>query len=174
MSRRAADLAQQAAHRERAALFETGAALWEAFFGNPIAARRSAMAALDLAKDREVEYGAAFALAVSGDHAGSQALAEDLEKRLPEDTCVRFTYLPVLRAIIALKGGHSSEAVELLKGAEPYDIAFTCSWFGSFGSLYSPYVRGELLVPPRRTALFPPFDRLAELGLGRRFQAGSM
>src|ERR1700722_9835858 len=63
MSRHAADLSQQEAHRERAALFGTGGALWEAFFGNAPAAKQSAMATLEYAKDREVEYGAAFALA---------------------------------------------------------------------------------------------------------------
>ena len=63
MSRRAADLAQQATQPGRAALYETGAALWEAFFGNAGAARRGALAALELSKDRDVEYGAAFALA---------------------------------------------------------------------------------------------------------------
>ena len=67
MSRRAVDLAQQAGQRERAALYEAGAALREAFFGNAPEARRSAMAALELSKDRDVEYGAAFALALSGD-----------------------------------------------------------------------------------------------------------
>ncbi|MGI8744723.1 MAG: hypothetical protein ACR2NN_19550 [Bryobacteraceae bacterium] len=52
MSRRAADLAQQAAKRESAALYETGAALWEAFFGNAPAARQSAVAALEISKGR--------------------------------------------------------------------------------------------------------------------------
>jgi eukaryotic-like serine/threonine-protein kinase len=40
LSHRAADLAQQAAQRDRAALDETGLALWEGFFGNAPAARR--------------------------------------------------------------------------------------------------------------------------------------
>jgi hypothetical protein len=85
----------------------------------------------------------------------SRVLVDDLNERFPEDTCVRFTYLPVVRAIIALDGGHSSEAIELLKGAEPYDVAFTCSWSGSFGSLYSPYVRGEADLASHRYAGAP-------------------
>ena len=86
MSRRAADLAQQAAQRGRAALFGTGAALWEAFFGNAAAATQSAVAALELSKDRDVEYGAAFALALSGNSSRSQTLANDLV------TCRRFAH----------------------------------------------------------------------------------
>jgi eukaryotic-like serine/threonine-protein kinase len=56
------------------------------------------MAALELSKERDVEYGAAFALALSGDSSRSQALANDLERRFGEDTSVRFSYLPALRA----------------------------------------------------------------------------
>ena len=48
-------------------------------------------------KGRDVEYAAAFALALSGDSSGSQTLAEDLAKRFPEDTPVQFEYLPTLR-----------------------------------------------------------------------------
>ena len=152
MTRRARDLAAQAHQTERAAMFEAGAAVREALFGNASDAKRRAQAALELSKNRDVEYGAAFALAAAGDSVKSRALADDLNKRFPEDTCVRFTYLPVVRASIALNGGKPSEAIELLKPAEPYDVAFTCSWFGSFGSLYAPYVRGEAYLASHRYA----------------------
>ena len=49
-----------------------------------------------------MEYGAAFALALSGDWPRSQALAKDLEKQFPEDTMVRFSYVPALRALFVL------------------------------------------------------------------------
>ena len=98
MSRRAVDQSRQAAQRERAGLWEAGAAVREALFGNASEARMSAMAALELSKDREVEYGAAFVLARSGDFSQAQALANDLERQFPEDTSIRFSYLPVLRA----------------------------------------------------------------------------
>ena len=65
MSRLAVDLAQQAGQHERAAMFEAGAAVWEGFFGNAAAARRSATDALELATGRDVEFAAAFALALS-------------------------------------------------------------------------------------------------------------
>ena len=73
-------------------------------------AKQSAMAALELSKDREVEYGAAFALALSGDSSGSQPLANDLEKRFGDDTSVRFNYLPALRALLAMNHSESSKA----------------------------------------------------------------
>jgi tetratricopeptide (TPR) repeat protein/predicted Ser/Thr protein kinase len=152
MTRRAMALAAQAHQPERAAMFEAGAAVRESLFGNASDAKQRAEAALEISKNRDVEYGAAFALAASGETVKSRVLVDDLNKRLPEDTCVRFTYLPVVRAIMALNGGNSSEAIELLKGAEPYDVAFTCSWFGSFGSIYSPYVRGEAYLASHRYA----------------------
>jgi tetratricopeptide (TPR) repeat protein len=147
MSRRAVAVAQQAAHKEKAALYEAGAAVREAFFGNAPEARRSAMAALDFSKDRDVEDGAAFALALAGDAARSQTLADDLEKRFPEDTSARFIYAPALRAVLALdqglKPGEPLKAIELLQGAVPYDLAAPGSWFGFFGYMYPAYVRGE-------------------------------
>jgi DNA-binding winged helix-turn-helix (wHTH) protein len=153
MAEHAVALAQQAAHPERAAIFETGAALWEAFFGNQAAAKRRATTALALTKDREVEYGAAFALALSGESSQAQAMAHDLENHFPDDTAVRFSYLPSLRALIALNHGESSQAIELLQAAAPYELGEPRSHIqGFFGSLYPVYVRGEAFLAARRGA----------------------
>ena len=43
------------------------------------------MAALDFAKNREVEFGAAFALALAGDSQQAQAVADDLERTSTAD-----------------------------------------------------------------------------------------
>jgi eukaryotic-like serine/threonine-protein kinase len=186
LSRRAADLARQAAKREMAALYETGAALWEAFFGNAPAARRSAMAALELSKSRDLEYGAAFALALAGDSSRSQTLANDLEKRFPEDSSVRFSYLPTLRALLALNHGEPSKAIELLQIAVPYELGTPlCSAVGFFGNLYPIYVRGEAylaahqgaeaatefqkILDHRAIVVSDPVGALARLQLGRAF-----
>jgi len=118
-SQRASDLARETGHRERAALFETRAALWEAFFGNAPRAKRAAKDALALAKNREVRYGAALALAMSGDASQAQSLTNDLERDFPEDTSVRFNYLPAVHATLALDHGDSSKAIELLQVAVP-------------------------------------------------------
>ena len=153
MSGRAAELAQQAGERERAALFDTGAALWEAFFGNVAAARRGAMAVLQISKGRDVEYGAALALARSGDSSGAQALVNDLGKRFPEDTSVQIRYLPELRALLALNHGDPPKAIELLEVSVPYELGVPLSWFsGSFGVLYPAYVRGEAYLAAHQGA----------------------
>ena len=57
----------------------------------------------------------ALPLALAGDASQSEALAGDLEKRFPEDTFVKFTYVPVLRALAALGRGKPADSVERSK-----------------------------------------------------------
>ena len=184
MSRQATDLALQAAQGERAALYEAGAAVREALFGNLAEARRSAMAALNLSKGRDVEYGAAIALARSGEPSRAEALTNDLEKRFPEDTSVQFSYLPTLRAVVDLAQGKPSRAIEHLQTAVPDELgAPASSFFGFFGALYPVYFRGEAYLAAHQGAeaagefekillhrgvvLSDPIGALARLQLGR-------
>jgi hypothetical protein len=80
-----------------AASYRPAQGVWEAVCENAAEGNRSAMAALELSKGREVQCAAGLALGLSGDSSRSEALAGDLEKRFPEDTFVKFTYAPVLR-----------------------------------------------------------------------------
>jgi hypothetical protein len=133
-----------------------------------------------------VEYGAAFALALAGDSSRSEELANDLEKRFPEDTSVRFNYLPTLRALFALNRGDSANAIELLQVAVPYELAIPgIAFFGFFGGLYPAYVRGGALLAGRQGAraatefqkildrrgivFGDPVGAMARLQLGRAF-----
>src|ERR1700722_13038657 len=153
MLRRASDLAQQATHREKAAVFETRAALWEAFYGNAPAAKPAAIAALALARNREVQYGAAVALAMAGDSSQAQTLANDLERSFPEDTSVKFNYLPTVLAFLALNHGDPAKAIELLQVAVPYELGQPRSTqTGFFGALYPIYARGQAYVAARQGA----------------------
>jgi eukaryotic-like serine/threonine-protein kinase len=186
MSRNATELALQAAQRERAALYQAGAAVREALFGNPAAAKKEAMAALELSKGRGVEYGAAVALALSGELSRAEALTNDLEKRFPEDTSVQFSYLPTLRAVINLQQGKPSNAIELLQIAAPDELgAPGSSFFGFYGALYPVYFRGEAYLAAHKGAeaaaefekillhrgvfVSDPMGALARLQLGRAF-----
>jgi serine/threonine protein kinase/tetratricopeptide (TPR) repeat protein len=153
MSRRAWDLAQQSAQLESVARFQIGAALREGFFGNPSTARQNVIAALQLSKDRDIEYGAAFALALSGDSSHSKTLTDDLESRFPEDTSVRFSYLPALRALLALNRSDPAQAIEVLQVAAPTDLAAPpSSYHGFFGALYPVYARGQAYLAAHRGA----------------------
>jgi tetratricopeptide (TPR) repeat protein len=186
MSQRAEELARQASHSEEAALFEAGAALREGFFRNAQAARQRATKVLELSKDREVAYGAAFALVLAGDARRSEDLASDLERRFPEDTCVKFSYLPALRARLALDHGEPAKAVELLQASIPYELGVpNSSMHGFFGALYPVYVRGEAYLAAHKGAeaaaefqkivdhcgivVSDPIGALARLQLGRAY-----
>ena len=143
-SRQAVDLAQQAGEAERTALYLDGAAIREALFGNMAEAKQSAKAALNISNARDVEYGAAFALALSGDAPHAQALADDIEKRFPEDTGVRISYAPTLRALLALNRGEPAKAIASLQVSLPYELGLPLCWEnGTFGTLYPVYVRGK-------------------------------
>jgi hypothetical protein len=153
LTRRAVEQAQHAAQRERASLWEAGAAVREAFFGNASEAKKRTSAALQLSHDREAEYGAAFALALSGDIVRAQLLVDDMEKRFPEDTAVRFSYLPVVRAQLALNHSDPSKAVELLQVAVPHELGVPRSTVHAlFGALYPIYVRGEAYLAEDKAA----------------------
>ena len=144
-SSRAMDLARQEGGREAAASYQAARAVWEAVCGNAAEGKSNAMAALALSNGRDVEYTAGLALALSGDSSRSQPLADDLEKRFPEDTFAKFTYVPVLRALSALEHGKPTDSVERLHIALPYELAVNGLNFTHFylGGLHSAYVRGE-------------------------------
>ena len=153
-SKRAIDLALQEEAREEAASYEAARAVWEAVSGNGAEGKKSAIAALELSKGREVEYAAGLALAFSGDTSRSEVLAGDLEKRFPEDTFVKFTYVPVLRGLAALERSRPGDSVERLQIALRYELAANGLNFAHqfLGGLQSAYVRGEAFVALHRYA----------------------
>ena len=181
------DLALQERQREAAASYQAARAVWEAVCGNAAEGKSDAIAALALSNGRDVEYAAGLALALSGDSSRSQPLADDLEKRFPEDTFAKFTYVPVLRALSALEHGKPTDSVERLQIALPYELAVNGLNFNHFylGGLHSAYVRGEALLAAHRYAEAAaefqkildhrgivgadPIGALAHLQLGRAF-----
>ena len=137
-------------------------------------------------RDRETEYGAALSLALSGDSSRAQKLADDLEARFPEDTAVRFSYLPVLRARLALNRGDAAKAIDLLQAATPYELGAPRSAVHAlYGALYPIYVRGEAylaegrgseaaaefqrILNHRGIVVSDPIGALAHLQLGRAY-----
>jgi tetratricopeptide (TPR) repeat protein len=152
MSQRAVELALQNGERDRAALYRTGQAVYEAMLGDASAAKASAKAALKLSTDRDVEYGSALALRLAGDSSGSPAFSSGLDRKFPEDTLVRFQYLPVLRALGALTRGANAEAAAFLEDPT-FDLAFPRTAFiGGFGALYTVYSRGQTYLAAHRGA----------------------
>jgi eukaryotic-like serine/threonine-protein kinase len=154
LSSQAVEMALQAQEHEAAASYAAARAVWEGLYGNVVEGKRNAATALELSKGRDVEYPAGLALALSGDFSRIERLAGDLEKRFPEDTFVKFTYAPVLRASAALGRGKSADSVERLQITVPYELAVNGLNFVHFylGGLHSAYVRGEAFIALHRYA----------------------
>jgi serine/threonine protein kinase/tetratricopeptide (TPR) repeat protein len=148
--RRAVDLAVSTSHPVRAAQHEAGLAVREALFGNPDAARRAATAAMAYSNNRDAVAGVAFARALLGDRQ-SEILARDLDHRFPEDTFVRFSYLPVIEAQLALNRHEPERALTLLAPAAPNELGWQGAGTAGFaGSLYPIYMRGQAYLSARQ------------------------
>jgi eukaryotic-like serine/threonine-protein kinase len=141
LTRQAAASAERVGEKETAAIYVAEGALHQALFGNSAEARKQAAAALALSNGHDVQFMAAAALSFAGDSAKAESLADDLNKRYPQDSIVNFIYLPVIRAQIALIKHDSAKALALLRPDAVYDLGVTGS--GAITTaLYPPYVRG--------------------------------
>ena len=100
----------------------------------------------------------------------------------PEDTVVRFSYVPVIRAQIALNRADPAKAIERLQVAVPYEMG-ACRLL--FGQLYPIYLRGgaylaahkgvdaanefQKILGHRGVVGSDPIGALAQLQLARAF-----
>jgi eukaryotic-like serine/threonine-protein kinase len=184
-SRRAMDSAERAEEKETAATYSALSALREALFGNAEEARRGATSAMARSAGRDVQYGAALASAYAGDAGRAQGLTDDLGKKFPDDTIVRFNYLPTLRARLGVNRGNASEAIGSLRAAAPYELGMTTSSTYGWTGLYPVFVRGQAYLAANRGSeaaaefqkildhrgivLNSPIAALAHLALGRAY-----
>lgn len=191
LSRKAETSAKRAGEREMAAGCAAAAALWEALYGNIAKAKERLYGTLAQSNGRDAQYVAALALALNGDEGGARALLEDLEKRFPDDTIVRFNYLPTLRAQVALIDPNGApKAIEALAVASQYELGIPgASTFWT--NLYPVYVRGEAYLAAHQgaqaaaefqrildwpgVAVNEPIAALAQLGQARAYvEAGDV
>ncbi len=172
----ATEAARRADEKETAAGYELEEAQREAEFGNDAKARRSAEAALSLAKDRDTLYGAAVAFALAGAVDRAQPLASQLDKDFPQDTVVQYIDLPSIRGAIALREKDPARAVQALEAARPYEA-------GVAAELLPAYIRGlayleakdgeragiefQKIIDHPGVVLIAPIGPLARLQMGR-------
>jgi eukaryotic-like serine/threonine-protein kinase len=122
LAQRAIASAKQQGAKDVVARYQVDAALQEALFGNFPKAQKSLKDAGNFMTVLETEGEAAIVWALSGDAAQSQKLADDLNKRFPEATYVRFGYLPAIRGILAVRRGNAQEAIENLRGISSHEL----------------------------------------------------
>jgi DNA-binding winged helix-turn-helix (wHTH) protein/tetratricopeptide (TPR) repeat protein len=148
LTRRAADAAARSDKKEPMAAYESEGAIREALIGNSTLAKQQASGALTLSTGRDVTAMSALAYALAGDSARPTRLADDLEKRFPQDTIVRFNLLPAIRAGIALDGSKSDKALEVLATGARYEMAQTAEDLNFV--LYPVYLRGEAYLAEKQ------------------------
>jgi ATP/maltotriose-dependent transcriptional regulator MalT len=155
----------------------------EALAGNLEIAKQEAQGALARVHGKHVEAFAGIALGLAGEAEQAARLADDLGQRFPKDTVVRFDYLPMIHAAIALRNGDATRAIEALESSTPYELGHTNATF-TF-ALYPVYLRGEALLAAKRGDAAAkefqkiidqrgvvgnePISALAHLGLGRAY-----
>jgi hypothetical protein len=135
LSLQAAASAETAGEKETAAGYEAVAALRESLFGNSAESRRWATKALNLSRGRDAVSGGAGVGICWGYSSGAVPRRGLLGKRFPKDTVVLSSYLPIVRARLALIRKDSSKAIEILQTAH-------CDLCAA-GGLEPFFVRGE-------------------------------
>ena len=166
LAKRAADSGIRADGKENAAIFQAIAAQREAAFGNAAQARQAANEALKLAPASQgVGAEAALALAMAGDTARVESLAQDLGKRYPLDTQMQSLWLPAIRAQVALNKKNSAAAINELQAAtSPLELG-QIGFVTNISCLYPTYVRGEAyLAAGQGSAAAAEFQKILDHG----------
>ncbi len=182
-SRRAVESAERAGSKEAAAIWRATAGLREAEFGNTVAARQNAEAALSLWSGSDVKLLVALTLARAGDTAKAKRLVEQLEsdRNASTDTMLKLYCLPTVHGAIEISKHNPSQGILDLEAAVPYELGGTLS----LQYLYPAWVRGQAhlaahngaaaaaefqkLIDHPGIVLNQPIGSLAHLGLGRAY-----
>ena len=183
LSLRAVDSAVRADEKETGAIYKANASLREAEFGNPAQAKKEAQAAVSMVPGRDVRTLAALAFARAGDLPGAQKMADQLEKENPENTFLKFYWLPAIRTAMEIHRNNAGKAIEILEPVMPYELGEPSIFL--LGTLYPAYLRGEAylqlhkaneaesefrkLIDYRGIVLNFPLGALAHLGLARAY-----
>src|SRR6059058_710534 len=143
LTQRAVDSAVRADSKEAGAIWLDNAALREAAFGNATEARRAAGEALKMKPpSHAVEIEAALALAMAGDGARAESLAQDLGRRFPLDTQIQSIWLPTIQAQLMLDRKNPAGALNRLQAASSIESGASV-FLVNLSCVHPVYVRGE-------------------------------
>jgi eukaryotic-like serine/threonine-protein kinase len=183
LEQRAIASSKQQASKNVTASYQMNAALIEALFGNFPEARKAVKDAGNFTTDRDLEGQAAIVWALSGDAAQAQKLTDDLDKRFPDATYVRFGSLPAVRGMLAMQRGNVQEGMENLQTVSSHALIYPINQV--IPPMVPVYVSGEAYLGVHQgseaAAQFQtildnaglvwngPIGALAHLGLGRAY-----
>jgi serine/threonine protein kinase/tetratricopeptide (TPR) repeat protein len=143
LTKRAADSAIRADSRGSGIVYQLIAAQREAAYGNATKAQQMAAKAWKAPSSSQgVEREAALALAMAGDTAQAELLAQDLGRRFSLNTQIQSFWLPVVHAQLALNRKNPTLALGVLQAASPIEFGQT-GFVLHISCLYPQYMRGE-------------------------------
>ena len=145
LTNRAIELAKGRGLDEAAGGYAAGQALWEASYGNCHEADLAAGRALTLSRGRHALSWSALAFAVCGDSTRAGKLADEMARRFPESSFFNSSWLPMVRAGLAIHRGDAAAALDQLKSAEPVELGYNAS-------LWPAYLRGLAYLQQRADA----------------------
>jgi eukaryotic-like serine/threonine-protein kinase len=165
LTKQSLDSAIRADSKENAAVWQENAALREAAFGNRRESDEQAKQGMKLdPASHSVQEELALALAMAGDTARSESLAQDLGKRFPLDTQMQSLWLPAIHAQLALDKKNPTLALNALQAASPIELG-QISFLNNISCLYPVYVRGEAyLAAGQGNAAAAEFQKIIDHG----------
>jgi tetratricopeptide (TPR) repeat protein/predicted Ser/Thr protein kinase len=128
LNKKAVDSAIKSDNKENGAVYLANAALQQAAYASLQEARQTAEAAL--------------ALAMAGDAARAESLAQDLDRRYPLDTQMQRLWLPAIRAQVALSRRNPANALNTLQLDSPIEFGLI-QFVNNLSCLYPTYVKGQ-------------------------------
>ena len=119
--RRAKELFQRRDLGSAAARVVVDDAISDALLGNCETVRSTAETAALPYQNRDFSQPATLGLALCGQAAQAQRIAERISKQFPVDTLWNTVKMPSIQAASELKRNHAAKAIELLQSAAPYE-----------------------------------------------------
>jgi DNA-binding winged helix-turn-helix (wHTH) protein/tetratricopeptide (TPR) repeat protein len=142
LTERAIELAKSRGLKEAAGLYSAGDALWEATYGHCAEAQQAAARTLALSRGRIPLNWSALALALCGDAVSVGKLIDEINRRFPQDSFFKTSWLPMVQAALSIHRGDSASAIERLKGLSLIEL-------GTNVALWPAYLRGTAYLHQR-------------------------
>ncbi len=139
-SQRAVESASRAGMPEAAVLWVADEAERDAMIGEAERARKGTKEGLQLSRSKVVTPFFGLTLALAGNVALAQSIADKLNEEHPQDTVIQNYWLPSIQAAIELQKNNPIKAIKILEKAIPYEIGNGGG--GGNGCLSPIYVRG--------------------------------
>jgi eukaryotic-like serine/threonine-protein kinase len=137
-ARAAIEIAKRGGLPGTADLWQSAAAWTEAEVGQPATAVRLADASIGSRDSWRPRIYAIAAFAKAGDSRRANQIVEEFRNDRPLDTLIHSYWVPIVNALLELRGGNGQAALEALHATNNMDLADP-AWSG----MYLPYVRGQ-------------------------------